>query len=83
MLPVMQQKMRVATGSISTRQDDLQLEHRRNVMDFVGQIDRALEEDRFILDCQKIAHVDEDSGEHAHYEILPTLLDENGESMPP
>ncbi|MEM7365702.1 MAG: DUF1631 family protein, partial [Pseudomonadota bacterium] len=63
--------------------DDSQLEHRRNVMDFVGQIDKALEEDRFILNCQKIAPVDEDAGEHAHYEILLTVLDENGDPMPP
>lgn len=63
--------------------DENQLEHRRNVLDFVGQIDNALEEDRFILNCQKIAPVDEASGEHAHYEILLTVLDENGDPMPP
>jgi diguanylate cyclase (GGDEF)-like protein len=63
--------------------DDTELASRKDVMEFVSQIDKALEEDRFVLNCQKISPVDEDSGEHAHYEILLTVLDETGEPMPP
>ncbi len=63
--------------------DDSEMEHRKGIMEFVSQIDKSLEEDRFVLNCQKISPVDEESGEHAHYEILLTVLDENGEPMPP
>lgn len=63
--------------------DDSIMEHRRDVMEFVAQLDRAIEQDRFILNCQKIAAIDRNSGEHDHYEILLTVLDENNEPMPP
>jgi len=63
--------------------DDSQLAHRKNIMDFVSQIDRCLEEDRFILNCQLIKPIDEDSEELAQYEILLTILDENDIPMPP
>lgn len=62
---------------------DSEMASRRNIMEFVSQIDNAIENDRFILNCQKIAPVDEASGEHAHYEILLTVLDENDEPLPP
>lgn len=62
---------------------DTNIEKRRDIMSFVAQIDNALKEDRFILNCQKIQPVFEDSGGHTHYEILLTVLDENNEPMPP
>ncbi|MFT6434940.1 MAG: diguanylate cyclase (GGDEF)-like protein [Candidatus Azotimanducaceae bacterium] len=62
---------------------DSEMEHRRDVMEFVSQIDYALENDRFILNCQKIAPIVENGVDHAHYEILLTVLDENNEPMPP
>lgn len=62
---------------------DSQMEHRKDVMEFVSQIDYALEHDRFILNCQKIAPIDEDGDDHAHYEVLLTVLDENDQPMPP
>ena len=63
--------------------DDSEMGQRRGVMDFVAQIDKALEEDRFVLNCQMIAPIDKSSGEHAHYEILLTVLDDNNEPLPP
>ncbi len=63
--------------------DDTDMGRRNDVMEFVSQIDKALEEDRFVLNCQKISPIDESSDEHAHYEILLTVLDESGEPMPP
>ena len=63
--------------------DDSEMEHRKDVMEFVSQIDKALEEDRFELNCQKISPIDEESDNHAHYEILLTVLDEDGTPMPP
>jgi diguanylate cyclase (GGDEF)-like protein len=63
--------------------NDSEMGQRRGVMDFVAQIDKALEEDRFVLNCQMIAPIDKSSGEHAHYEILLTVLDDNNEPLPP
>jgi diguanylate cyclase (GGDEF)-like protein len=63
--------------------DDSQLAHRKNIMDFVSQIDQSLAEDRFILNCQLIKPIDEDSEELPQYEILLTILDGNDEPMPP
>ena len=62
---------------------DSEMAHRRDVMDFVSQIDKALEDDRFILNCQLIQPINPDVGEHAHYEILLTVLDDNDQPMPP
>ena len=62
---------------------DSEMEHRMDVMDFVSQIDHALENDRFMLNCQKIAPINEDSGDYAHYEVLLAVLDKNNEPMPP
>ncbi len=62
--------------------DDQELENRRNIMEFVSQIDYAIENDRFQLNCQKIAPIDEDA-DHAHYEILLTVLDEDDNPLPP
>ncbi len=62
---------------------DTTIEKRRDIMSFVSQIDNALKEDRFILNCQKIQPVFADGNDHAHYEILLTVLDENNEPMPP
>ncbi len=63
--------------------NDKEMAHRKDIMEFVSQIDRSLEEDRFVLNCQMISPIDADSGEDAHYEILLTVLDENDEPMPP
>jgi hypothetical protein len=62
---------------------DSTLEKRRDIMSFVSQIDNALKEDWFVLNCQKIQPINEDGEDHPHYEILLTVLDENNEPMPP
>ena len=64
-------------------EDDSAMEKRRDVMEFVSQIDAALKDDRFILNCQKISPIDLEKGDRPHYEILLTVLDENNEPMPP
>ena len=63
--------------------NDSEMAHRKGIMKFVSQIDKSLEEDRFVLNCQLIAPIDKDSGEQAHYEILLTVLDENDNPLPP
>ncbi|MDG1441795.1 MAG: DUF1631 family protein [Pseudomonadales bacterium] len=63
--------------------DDSEMEHRRDIMEFVSQIDHALKEDRFVLNCQKIAPIEDNGLDHDHYEILLTVLDENDNPLPP
>jgi len=52
-------------------------------MESVTHLDRALAEDRLILNCQEVAPVDPDGGRDSHYEILLTMADESGNAMPP
>lgn len=64
------------------KEDDSEMEHRKGIMEFVSQIDNALDNDRFVLNCQMIKPIEENNPD-VHYEILLTVLDENGEPMPP
>ncbi len=66
---------------------DANMMRRHGVMEWVTQLDKALEEDRLILNCQRIEPIVNgrpgvDGGEQ-HYEILLTLIDELGDTMPP
>jgi diguanylate cyclase (GGDEF)-like protein len=61
---------------------DSEMEHRKDIMEFVSQIDRALENDRFALNVQKIQPIDEENSD-VHYEILLTVLDEDDNPLPP
>jgi diguanylate cyclase (GGDEF)-like protein len=63
--------------------DDSDMEHRKEIMEFVSQIDNSLANDRFVLNCQKIAPIDKDGEDHDHYEILLTVLDEDDKPLPP
>jgi diguanylate cyclase (GGDEF)-like protein len=64
-------------------QGDDDLVRRTGIMAFVSQIDQALENDRFVLNCQKIVAIDESDGQLPHYEVLLTILNEAGEPLPP
>jgi diguanylate cyclase (GGDEF)-like protein len=64
------------------KEDDTDMGHRLGIMEFVSQIDRALDEDRFELNCQMIKPIDEDNPD-VHYEILLTVLDEDDTPLPP
>jgi diguanylate cyclase (GGDEF)-like protein len=64
------------------KEDDSEMEHRKGIMEFVSQIDRALDEDRFLLNCQKILPIDPDDPD-VHYEILLSILDEDNNALPP
>lgn len=59
------------------------LGHRRDIMGFVAEIDRALQEDRFILNCQLIRPVLPAADKASHYEILLTVLDANDAAVAP
>lgn len=63
---------------------DKRIVQRHGAMEWVTQLDAALEDDRLILNCQKIAPVDENAlDSETHYEILLTMLDELGEIVAP
>ena len=57
---------------------------RHGAMEWVTQLDQALEDDRLILNCQKIEPISGSGGNHdVHYEILLTMLDELGDIVAP
>lgn len=62
---------------------DKKMMHRQGVMEWVTQLDKALEDERLVLNCQRIAPVGAESTALPHYEILLTLRDESGEMMSP
>ena len=63
---------------------DSNMLQRHGAMEWVTRLDRALEEDRLILNCQRIAPVsDLGNGAETHYEILLTMMDELGDVVPP
>ncbi len=63
---------------------DARMLRRRGVMEWVAELDKAINEDRLILNCQRIASISNpDRRTEGHYEILLTMRDELGEVMPP
>ena len=66
---------------------DTAMMRRHGVMEWVAELDKALDEDRLILNCQRIAPID--TGDKTsnpgdgHYEILLTMIDELGDLVPP
>jgi EAL domain-containing protein (putative c-di-GMP-specific phosphodiesterase class I) len=64
------------------QENDTEMNHRKGIMEFVSQIDKALDEDRFELNCQKIQSIDA-TVEDSHYEILLTVLDDDDTPLPP
>ena len=65
------------------REDDLVLANRHGEMQWVAEIHRALDENRFVLYFQTIQPLDEANTEGYHYELLVRMLDENGNMVPP
>jgi diguanylate cyclase (GGDEF)-like protein len=63
--------------------DDADLVRRRGEMQWVSQITRALEEDRFRLFCQPILPILENSSDTRHFEILLRKISANGEIVSP
>jgi diguanylate cyclase (GGDEF)-like protein len=71
---------------------DATMMRRHGAMEWAAQLDKALEEDRLILNCQRIDPIMNGQGalhsgaapaEQSHYEILLTMTDELGDTMPP
>lgn len=62
---------------------DTVIRNRHGIMEWVTQLDKALNDDRLLLNCQRIAPTEQDNGHASHFEILLTMLDEMGDVMPP
>lgn len=74
-----QGRNRIHTGNSS----DALLTRRLNEAQWIRRINRALEEDRFILYYQTIAPLNPMESEGEHYEILVRMRSENGEIIAP
>ena len=62
---------------------DTRMMQRHGAMEWITQLDKALDDERLILNCQRIAPLGSNGGEDDHYEILLTMQDELGDMMPP
>jgi len=62
---------------------DTELSMRQGEMEWIGRLQKALEEDRFVLYSQDIAVLDPTRKIEDHCEILIRMLDEKGELVPP
>ncbi len=63
--------------------DKPELIRHRDVMEWAAGIDKALDEDRLHLRCQRITPIDQDASLDAHYEILLGVGDKEGKPIPP
>ena len=63
--------------------DDKALANRSGEMGWIGKIQKALDENRFVLYSQKILSLDNAIDDHDHYEILLRMRDEDGAIVPP
>tara|TARA_R110001592_G_scaffold42588_4_gene138137 strand:+ start:7070 stop:10924 length:3855 start_codon:yes stop_codon:yes gene_type:complete len=62
---------------------DARFRERDEVISWVTRINHALDNDLLKVRCQKIAPVKGASSADTHYETLLTVVDENGEHLPP
>ncbi len=62
---------------------DTVIRNRHGIMEWVTQLDKALSEDRLLLNCQRIAPTGRENPLESHFEILLTMVDEMGDTMPP
>lgn len=64
---------------------DSRMMRRHGVMEWVTQLDKAVEDNRLVLNCQRIAPVQNGGSNFttSHYEILLTMEDDLGDIMPP
>jgi diguanylate cyclase (GGDEF)-like protein len=63
--------------------EDSELSTRQGEMEWIGRVQKALDEDRFVLYAQDIAGLDPARNLGDHCEILIRMLDEHGELVPP
>ena len=62
---------------------DSELSIRQGEMEWIGRLQKALAEDRFVLYAQDIIEVRPERRQGSHCEILIRMLDEHGDLVPP
>jgi EAL domain-containing protein (putative c-di-GMP-specific phosphodiesterase class I) len=62
---------------------DSELTVRQGEMEWVGRLQKALDENRFVLYAQDIVAVDGSVEQGTHCELLVRMIDEHGELVPP
>lgn len=65
------------------RPGDEKMEERDEVMSWVARINRALDEGNLKIRCQMIYPIMEAQQSMPHFEVLLTVVDSNGEHLPP
>ena len=65
------------------RPGDEKMEERDEVMSWVARINRALDEGNLKIRCQMIYPITGSSKSLPHFEVLLTVVDSNGEHLPP
>lgn len=65
------------------RPGDERIEERDEVMSWVARINRALDEENLKIRCQMIYPILEKDAALPHFEVLLTVVDRNGEHLPP
>ena len=63
--------------------DDNELTQRQGEMEWVGKLQKALDENRFVLYAQDIVQLSESAERGTHCEVLVRMLDERGNLVPP
>jgi diguanylate cyclase (GGDEF)-like protein/PAS domain S-box-containing protein len=63
--------------------EDSELSLRQGEMEWIGRLQKALDEDRFVLYAQDIVEIKAPRGRVTHRELLVRMLDERGEIVPP
>ena len=63
--------------------EDEELTRRSGEMGWISRIQKALDEDRFVLYSQRILALGNDTDSGDHYELLIRMLDENNAVVPP
>ena len=64
-------------------QQDTEVAHRQGEMGWIGRIQKALDENRFVLYSQKILPLTPGDEDQIHYEVLLRMKDEDGSLIPP
>ncbi|MBI1394903.1 MAG: EAL domain-containing protein [Betaproteobacteria bacterium] len=65
------------------RAEDSELTMRQGEMEWIGRLQKALDENRFVLYAQDIARVRKGGGDGRHCELLVRMVDEQGNLVPP
>ena len=65
------------------RPHDSEVSIRRGEMQWVSRLQRALQEERFVLYAQEIRSINEKLPKRSHHELLVRMLDDHGKIVPP